>query len=352
MEEVCVLDAGSFTLPVQVFVEMGETLPVSGPKKFICSFDGCCASFNKHWKLKVHLCKHTGEKLFVCEHEGCGKGFTRACHLRRHCLIHEGEKPFRCNARGCTEAFTTKSNLKKHAERIHENRRPYVCEFENCYKSFRKHQHLKSHQYEHTKIPPFKCGFEGCEKSFLVPSKLKRHEKVHGGYTCKKEDCTFIGKTWTEYQNHLKECHTEVICEQCNKKLKRKDFLREHQQTHLKDRPVFQCPREGCPRTYTTVFNLQSHILSFHEEKHHFTCEHPGCGKTFAMKQSLERHSVAHDPEKKKQKKKRPKRSLASRLSGFIPPKDMIITDAVADTEIVENMFVSESPNLQSLKLD
>uniref|UniRef100_A0A8C0X146 C2H2-type domain-containing protein n=1 Tax=Castor canadensis TaxID=51338 RepID=A0A8C0X146_CASCN len=82
---------------------------------------------------------------------------------------------------------------------------------------------------------------------------------------------------------------------------------------------------EGCGRTYTTMFNLQSHILSFHEEKRPFVCEHAGCGKTFAMKQSLTRHAIVHDPDKKKMKLKvkrsHEKRSLASRLSGYIPPK-------------------------------
>uniref|UniRef100_A0A8C0M6V9 C2H2-type domain-containing protein n=1 Tax=Canis lupus familiaris TaxID=9615 RepID=A0A8C0M6V9_CANLF len=78
-------------------------------------------------------------------------------------------------------------------------------------------------------------------------------------------------------------------------------------------------------RTSTTVFNLQSHILSFHEERRPFTCEQEGCGKTFAMKQSLTRQAVVHNPDKKKMKLKvkrsREKQSLASRLSSYIPPK-------------------------------
>ncbi|KAL1764279.1 transcription factor IIIA, partial [Sigmodon hispidus] len=76
--------------------------------------------------------------------------------------------------------------------------------------------------------------------------------------------------------------------------------------------------------TYTTVFNLKSHILSFHEEKRPFVCEHTGCGKTFAMKQSLMRHCVVHDPNRKRKLKVKPpreRRSLASSLSGYFPPK-------------------------------
>lgn len=63
---------------------------------------------------------------------------------------------------------------------------------------------------------------------------------------------------------------------------------------------MYRCPREGCGRTYTAVFNLQRHILSFREEKCPSVCEHAGSGQTFAVKQSLMRHSVVHGPDKKR----------------------------------------------------
>lgn len=66
----------------------------------------------------------------------------------------------------------------------------------------------------------------------------------------------------------------------------------------------------------------------------------------FAMKQSLARHAVVHDPEKRKlnlkAKRSRPKRSLASRLSGYIPPKtqpgkDEVVMESKAVDELTEN---------------
>nr|AAH32292.1 General transcription factor III A [Mus musculus] len=135
-----------------------------------------------------------------------------------------------------------------------------------------------------------------------------------------------MGKTWTELLKHMREAHKEdITCNVCQRMFKRRDYLKQHMKTHAPERDVYRCPRQGCGRTYTTVFNLQSHILSFHEEKRPFVCEHAGCGKTFAMKQSLMRHSVVHDPDKKRMKLKvrapRERRSLASRLSGYFPPK-------------------------------
>ncbi|XP_066476700.1 transcription factor IIIA [Tiliqua scincoides] len=294
-------------------------------KLYVCSFPDCDATYNKDWKLQAHLCRHTGERPFVCDYEGCGKGFTRDFHLKRHALVHTGEKPFVCTAGGCNAKFTTQSNLKKHIGCKHQQK-PFVCDFEKCGKSFKKHQQLKIHQSEHTGEPLFKCSYEGCGRPFSNPGHLKRHEKIHAGYPCKKDDCLFVGKTWSELLKHLRESHVEpVICNVCSKTFRSKAYLRCHQKIHTTEREVLKCPREGCERTYTTVFNLQSHIASFHEETRSFMCDHPGCGRVFAMKQSLERHAIMHDPLKKKlnlkPKKQRPKRSLASRLSGYIPPK-------------------------------
>uniref|UniRef100_A0A3P8SDF8 C2H2-type domain-containing protein n=1 Tax=Amphiprion percula TaxID=161767 RepID=A0A3P8SDF8_AMPPE len=83
----------------------------------------------------------------------------------------------------------------------------------------------------------------------------------------------------------------------------------------------FLCPRDSCDRSFTTAFNLQSHINSFHEKQRPFACTHAGCGKTFAMKQSLQRHNIVHDPERKKLTKPKAKRSLSSRLSGYSETK-------------------------------
>ncbi|CAD7671312.1 unnamed protein product [Nyctereutes procyonoides] len=323
-----VAEAVSSLTIADAFTAAGES-PAPPPsalsRRFICSFPDCSANYNKAWKLDAHLCKHTGERPFVCDHEGCGKSFVRDYHLSRHILIHTGEKPFVCTASGCDQKFNTKSNLNKHFERKHENQqKQYVCTFEGCKEAFKKHQQLRIHQCQHTSEPLFKCAHEGCGKHFTSPSRLKRHGKVHEGYMCQKDKCSFVAKTWTELLKHVRETHKEDIkCEVCQKTFKRKDYLKQHMKTHAPERDVCRCPREGCSRTYTTVFNLQSHILSFHEERRPFTCEQEGCGKTFAMKQSLTRHAVVHDPDKKKLKVKRSreKRSLASRLSGYIPPK-------------------------------
>ncbi|NWW32423.1 TF3A factor, partial [Panurus biarmicus] len=251
----------------------------------------------------------------LCDYEGCGKGFTPPPHRTRHLLTHTGPPPFPppCTADGCSEKFGTPPHMKKHVERKHQNPPPqYVCDFEGSPPPFKKHQQLKVHHPPPTNEPPFKYTLCDC-----------KHVSCPPPYACKKENCSYIPPPWTELLKHNKV--KPIVCNECNKTFKRKDYLKQHQKTHAVEREVCRCPREGCGRTYTTLFNLQSHILSFHEEKKPFSCDYPGCGKVFAMKQSLARHAVVHDPEKRKlnlkAKHSRPKRSLASRLSGYIPPK-------------------------------
>ncbi|KAJ0033656.1 hypothetical protein NQD34_000763 [Periophthalmus magnuspinnatus] len=291
-------------------------------KRFICSFQGCFAAYNKQWKLDAHLCKHTGVKPHTCGYQGCGKSFCSPYHLARHELIHSGDKPFPCTEEGCSEAFTTNSNRLRHIDRFHRDTqepRLYVCKFEDCGLRFKKNKQLKSHMCEqHEKLPPYQCTFEGCTMRFTFPSKLKRHEKVHRGYPCVEEGCAFVGKTWTEYTAHRRGQHrARFSCEECSRNFKDQSSLNLHRRIHSDTRLVLKCSRGDCDRTFTTAFNLQSHIWSFHEEIRPFTCPHPGCGRSFSMKQSLTRHGVIHDPERKKIRKAPNKRSLASRLSGF-----------------------------------
>lgn len=317
---------------------MGSESPPN--KRYICSFAGCPAAYNKQWKLDAHLCKHTGVRPHACERAGCGKSFCSASHLARHELSHSGARPFPCSEPGCSEAFTTNANRARHVSRAHgQEQRRYVCRHDGCGLEFRKNKQLKSHVCDqHAQLPPYCCTYEGCQMRFSFPSKLKRHEKVHRGYPCTEEGCSFSGKTWTEYLRHRKEQHRLVFkCEQCEKTFRDSWFLQQHQRVHAEARLVLRCPRDGCQRSFTTTFNLESHISSFHEELRPFACTHAGCGKTFAMKQSLQRHNIVHDPERKKMKKPNPKRSLASRLSGYKATKSAAACEKVAEPECVRS---------------
>ena len=107
------------------------------------------------------------------------------------------------------------------------------------------------------------------------------------------------------------------------KRLRARTSLKKHMRMHVCEHNMCQCPLEGCSHTYTTVFNLQSHILSFHEERHPLRVRACWLWQNLAMKQSLSRHGVVWEPDKKKIKVSLSceKWSLAFQLSGYLPPK-------------------------------
>ncbi|XP_067107556.1 general transcription factor IIIA, b [Osmerus mordax] len=310
---------------------MGERL--QSQKKFACSFVNCESTFSKSWKLQAHLCKHTGLKPFSCE--TCEKSFCTRYQLTRHQLSHSGEKPFKCLVEGCSEAFTTHASMKNHMTRIHQHQeKRFKCDHLGCGKDFKKKYQLSTHKCEHSQLLPFHCNAEGCKREFPTSRKLRCHEKVHRGYPCEVEGCLFQGKTWTDYQKHRKEHRVRLQCDGCRKKFWEAWFLHLHKLwIHSGERRLFRCPKQGCERTFTTRFNLDSHVTGEHEHKKDFPCSHPGCGKSFVMKESLRRHGVMHDPEKKKlvkQKSQPQKMSTAKKTSESVTRSTRALTSGLA----------------------
>ncbi|KAM9712609.1 general transcription factor IIIA, b [Menidia menidia] len=291
---------------------MGERL--HSQKSYVCSFFDCKSTFTKSWKLEAHLCKHTGLKPFSCEK--CEKSYCTRYQLSRHDLSHSGEKPHKCQVTGCSEAFVTNASLKNHVARVHDHQKnQYECDHQGCGKKFNKRCQLKAHKCEHQQGLPFHCSFNGCTREFPSNGKLKHHEKVHKGYPCDTELCSFQGKTWTEYVKHRREHKAKVPCGDCEKLFSNAWFLHLHElRAHSGAKRSFSCPREGCNKKFTRRFNLENHVLADHEGKKPFSCAYAGCGKSFAMKESLWRHGVVHDPSKRKLKKRHPKNNQPWRV--------------------------------------
>ncbi|NP_001083013.2 general transcription factor IIIA, b [Danio rerio] len=316
---------------------MGER--IQDPNKhFTCTFADCKATFSKLWKLEVHYCRHTGLKPFACG--DCEKTFCTRYQLTRHQLSHSGEKPYLCSVSGCSAAFSTPGSLRNHIAQVHDNKvRHYVCNYQGCAKEFHKKKQLKTHLCEHTNELSFKCDHEKCNNKFASPKALKRHRKLHEGYPCGEENCNFKGNTWSEYLKHRRTAHrVNLPCNQCKKVFHKVCFLQMHKKfVHSGERRMFKCTREGCQKSYTRRFNLENHVLDFHEGKRDFTCHFTGCDKAFAMEESLKRHFVVHMPQKTKPQKPKvkPKRKKTSKAK---------TSDAAKLSEHLQKVSLTKTP--------
>ncbi|CAG9314650.1 unnamed protein product [Blepharisma stoltei] len=59
---------------------------------------------------------------------------------------------------------------------------------------------------------------------------------------------------------------------------------------------VFNCPIEGCNRSYKNKFNLDRHVEALHMQDKKYQCPH--CLKILSSKQNLNEHLFTHSGEK------------------------------------------------------
>ncbi|XP_036371090.1 zinc finger protein ZXDC isoform X2 [Octopus sinensis] len=295
---------------------------------YVCSVGGCSKIFSKKLYLDQHIRQHTGERPFHCANEGCGKTYSRKDHLNRHlkwCSASQSagsRERLTCSENGCSKTFQNLQNLRVHVRNVHEQSKNYKCPVEGCGKVFKKHHGLKQHEFEHSGVNPFSCMLSSCKKSFRVFSHFKRHMKVHDGYKC--EHCAETFEKWTQLIKHRSTHHRPLQkCPHCDKVFASKLCLKKHIKVHSETREVFICSRDGCGRYYTMKRNLVAHMKSYHDGRR-FPCSNEGCSRSFPFKhkmlEHMKSHSRVHPLKKKYPKKGHRKRSLASRLSGYVPP--------------------------------
>jgi len=123
--------------------------------------------------------------------------------------------------------------------------------------------------------------------------------------------------THAELRAHITAAHPP-ICIHCGYVAKRQGDLRIHvREKHegsLEERRNWICGWEGCGQGFTKKSNLTVHTATVHEGLKPFLCIRPECEKRFGHKSVMARHVVAchtpsNDPNKKKTKAPRRKRT-------------------------------------------
>lgn len=65
---------------------------MKGPKKFVCTAQGCNKEYSTKFALQRHLYTHSGIKTFQCKY--CSKSFSLQQYLQEHEHTHTKAKPF------------------------------------------------------------------------------------------------------------------------------------------------------------------------------------------------------------------------------------------------------------------
>ncbi|XP_022139244.1 transcription factor IIIA isoform X2 [Momordica charantia] len=227
----------------------------------------CGAAFKKPAYLKQHMLSHSLERPYICSIDGCQASYRRKDHLTRHLLQHQGNV-FKCPIESCSNEFASQDSLKRHWKNFHEDdARPEA----KCEKQF-------------------VCPEDGCGKVFRYGSQLQKHEDSHEAY-CAEPGCMRPFTNKQCLKAHIQSCHQYIKCEICGSEKLRKNIKR-HLRKHESEGPqkIIQCPHEGCSKVFSTDSNLRQHMKVVHLEQKPFECSFSGCGMRFGYRHVRDNH--------------------------------------------------------------
>ncbi|XP_059222715.1 uncharacterized protein LOC106084568 isoform X1 [Stomoxys calcitrans] len=268
-----------------------------GPPKTIDDYDQLIADWRPH--LQCVLCPEMKTKFSLLLQHFKEKHPTKKCYIL-------------C----CQHKLFYRYEIARHIQ-YHNDHSLYTYKCELCYRSFRKNCYLRDHmKVKHSVKPPtskFNC--HKCDASFIEKCGLVRHLK----YSCdngqrnkeRTHHCKICGKSYklrSTLDNHHKVVHLglkkppEIKCQICDKTFIAAMHLREHMNSHTKERTAV-C--QHCPKTYLYYTDLIRHM-----KKHHFTewlekarirMEYRRNRKRVYKKKSSSRQEKSDEEENKKQ---------------------------------------------------
>lgn len=238
---------------------------------------------------------------FICKI--CNKTFPKSKGLNRHMQLH-GDKLYKCNK--CDKSYSRSDHLKRHLISHGEDKKPFACEF--CIQKFSNKSHLNRHikiiHLDNTKNFRFKC--DSCEETFDKKLKLIRHiNKLHktdlhkldvssnneSMHECYYPFCQRKFTTYRKQQLHINCKHNNNLNVSIPASTNLSQF---NQDDPLRNLKHLKCPYEDCYKSYTTTFNLKTHIKTFHYRLKEYKCEVPDCNQSFKHKCSLHKHKIRY----------------------------------------------------------
>ncbi|XP_055587547.1 zinc finger protein 91-like isoform X3 [Uranotaenia lowii] len=264
---------------------------------------------------------HKRRLPFKCGY--CNRRFLRSAIFKVHQMRCEVNARKRYNCDRCKLLFKKELYLWDHYTSKHLEKPRYECEFcgerffyNKTYYSHRKNGHLEEYnallKQKNVRSLPFNCLFkmDGCKivdesllpESEQASSKLEIN-KSHTVTRSKNEinepekyahECRLCRRTFNTIFNldcHYASMHEDkpqYECEHCKKRFLSSERHKSHQRIcrFNKLRIRYSCCR--CPSTFSFVNNLKDHFAAKHLKKHRYECEF--CGERFFFIQKYVYH--------------------------------------------------------------
>ncbi|XP_046662232.1 myoneurin-like isoform X1 [Homalodisca vitripennis] len=172
------------------------------------------------------------------------------------------------------------------------------CPVDGCQFRSSKGGALKVHILQHYGIRPFKCDYPNCTWAFYTSFRLKRHKEIHckRKYQCPVDGCNRTFSTIYNVNPHLKRHWrpTTITCtiDNCNKAFQTRKSYDKHLMEHGPEHAPYTCSKVGCGRKCYTVNSLNSHSRTHQYAEEELTCCY--CGKNFKAPCRLKAHLNIH----------------------------------------------------------
>ncbi|CAG2101121.1 unnamed protein product [Medioppia subpectinata] len=202
------------------------------------------------------------KKWYVCGYNGCERRFRRPGYLAKHRLLSGHSED---SETSMVECLRFKSSERMKCFDLTTNL--FNCPLNDCHKSFSEEKQFYQHMCRHDLKPRFKCEYEGCDKIYTTRDSLATHLLIH--------------KNVKSFKCHYKSCNYEAICQR---------YLNLHLVSHSTDRPLLECPVNGCKKTFKYSGGLDLHSRS-HQSEPTFKCGF-GCNEMFYKPYQRRKHET------------------------------------------------------------
>ncbi|OWZ52983.1 transcription factor iiia [Cryptococcus neoformans 125.91] len=265
-------------------------------KPFQCTREGCKRSFWTASKLRRHEEVHDKDGAYPCDK--CDAAFNKHHLLREHvALAHmpPGTKPFICTHEGCSASFATKTHLKNH-EKTHDERR-YICSHHDHgedFPAFSKWTELQKHiSTEHAPT----CPHPECNgRIFKNNQRLRDHLRVHADQQADK--AALADRHEEEVPQLLLEGLGKSRKKRKSFAQREAEDNGPRKLRKILDGDAgkdWACEHESCDKKFKSRYALETHVKVVHQNIREHVCPREGCGKAYAYKANLNQHLAKHN---------------------------------------------------------